>query len=319
MSDDDIIEYTVPEGVSNVRVDKLLAENFAEWSRALLQKVFDEGGVSLNGKRIKKNLKVNAGDVVFLTRPVLPPTEVKAVEIPLDILYEDEFLVCVNKTSGMVTHPGSGTGEDTLVHALLHHTGGNLSMAGGEERPGVVHRLDKDTSGAIVFAKSDEAYFRLVESFSNRRVRKEYLALALNAPRLESGSIKKPIERNKVNRTKMCVSEQGRAAHTDWKVEERFGQFYTLLHCRIHTGRTHQIRVHLSDMGHPIVGDDTYGYRAPQNDWVVPTRVFLHSRFLQLAHPIVEDKVIELKAPLPVEFEQALETLRMHLRGDSKT
>lgn len=313
------IQYTVPAGIHKVRADKLLADFFTEWSRGQLQRVFDEGGVQVAGKSIKKNVRLNTGDVVDMYPPKTRPTELVPVDIPLDILFEDEHVVCVNKYSGMVTHPGNATGNETLVHALLHHTGGALSTAGGEERPGVVHRLDKDTSGVIIFAKTDAAYVRLVDTFSNRRALKEYLALSLGAPALESGSIKKPIDRNHVNRTKMRVSEDGKFAHTDWCVHERFGKNYTLFRCRIHTGRTHQIRVHLSDMGHPIVGDATYGYRAPVRELVFPVRVYLHSLHLQLEHPIVADQVLDLRAPLPTEYEQALSGLRLHFSDNSKT
>jgi len=312
------ITYTVPEGVIKTRADKLLADFFTEWSRGQLQKVFDEGGVRVAGQSIKKNTKLSAGDRVEMHPPKMQPTALIPVDIPLDILFEDEHIVCVNKFSGMVTHPGNATGNETLVHALLHHTGGALSLAGGEERPGVVHRLDKDTSGVIVFAKSDAAYVRLVEIFSKRRALKEYLALSVGSPELQSGSIKKPIDRNRLNRTKMCVSEEGKFAHTDWCVQERFGRDYTLFQCRIHTGRTHQIRVHLSDMGHSIVGDVTYGYRPPVCDRVAPTRVFLHALHLQLEHPIVDGQILDFKAALPPEYAHALDRLRVHFSNDAK-
>src|SRR5690606_38158480 len=163
--------------------------HFKEWSRGRIQEAFESGGVFLNGVPIKKNHRVSAGDCITLTPPRLPPTTVEAAEIPLSVLYEDVHLMVINKPAGMVTHPGNNTGEDTVVHALLHHTDGKLSRAGGALRPGVVHRLDKDTSGCILFAKTDEVYLQLVQLFSQRQLTKEYLALVMGVPRLLSGSI----------------------------------------------------------------------------------------------------------------------------------
>ena len=306
----EVIQYTVPLGIEKVRADKVLADFFTDWSRGQLQSVFEAGKVTLLGRAIKKNTKISSGDLIELMLPQIPATELQPAAIPLDILFEDEHIVCINKSSGMVTHPGSGTNDDTVVHALLHHTRGTLSMAGGKERPGVVHRLDKETSGVMVFAKTDAAYVRLVKTFSERQATKIYWALCLGAPPLESGTIKKPIVRNPANRTKMCVSDAGKFAHTDWRVLERFGREYALLRCHIHTGRTHQIRVHLSDLKYPIVGDTTYGYRPPANRRVLPERVLLHAIHLQLEHPLVSGLILNLEAPLPHDFEQVLASLR---------
>lgn len=305
------LSYVVPEGVTKVRADKVVASHFTEWSRALIQTIFEEGAVKLEGRAIKKNTKVSTGDSLSLLTPYLPEISIKPVDIPLEILFEDEHVVIINKESGIVTHPGKGTGEDTLVHALLHHTGEQLSKAAGEERLGVVHRLDKGTSGAMIFAKTDEAYFRLVEQFSQREVHKEYLAVVSRVPQLESGSLKKPIERHPVNPLKMMAHlTKGKAAHTDWRIEERLGDKHALIRCRLHTGRTHQIRVHLSDMGHPIVGDSLYGYRSQRGESALfQSRVFLHAEKLALSHPITREP-LDLKAVLPADFQELIRVIR---------
>ncbi len=310
------LEYTVPEGVLRERADKLLAARFKEWSRGRIQEAFDAGEVFLNGTPIKKNHRISSGDCITLTPPRLPPTTVEATDIPLSVLYEDEYLVVINKEAGMVTHPGSNTGDDTLVHALLHHTGGKLSRAGGALRPGVVHRLDKDTSGCILFAKTDEVYLQLVQLFSQRDLVKEYLALVMGVPRLLSGTIKDPIDRHPVNRTRMQVSPTGRPARTDWVLEERFGQRFSLLRCRIHTGRTHQIRVHLASMGHPIWGDKAYGYRRRHDETDPPSQVLLHAERLAFRHPVTGEQ-LDLRAPFSPEFRFRLESLRQHSGSDA--
>ena len=320
MSAAEDITFVVPEGIHELRGDKILAEHFKEWSRSQIQGIFDKGEVTLNGKAIKKNFKVSAGAALVFKPPAELSNDVKAVDIPLDIHYEDDDVIVVNKAAGMVVHPGSNTGEDTLVHALLHHTGGKLSAAGEDNRPGVVHRLDKDTSGLIIFAKTDVAYHHLVAAFSEREVHKEYLALVVRAPRLDSGTIKKNIERHPVNRRKMHVAEEGsgRFAHTDWKVEERFGTAYALLRCRIHTGRTHQIRVHLSDMKHIIFGDATYGYRPGQKyNGPLPERVFLHSERLSVKHP-TEDRELQFTAPLTDDITAQLQLFRDEFGSNAK-
>ena len=303
--------FTVPARCGGLRADKALAEMFPEMSRSRLQKIIDAGGVSLAGteKILSRKTPVSAGEKIAVAFPPEATTELVPADIPLDVLFEDEHLIAINKEAGIVTHPGAGTGDDTLVHALLHHTGGRLALAGGEARPGVVHRLDKETSGVILFAKTDAAYYALIEKFSERALDKQYLALTDGAPDLLAGVIREPIDRHPTNRTKMCVRENGKPARTDWFVEERFGDRAALVRCVLHTGRTHQIRVHLAFIGHPILGDRTYGKIQHRHEgWPMP-RVMLHAERLRLEHPITGTP-LDLRAPLPADFFNLAEFLR---------
>lgn len=300
---------TVGEGTQKVRADKILATEFPDVSRTRLQEAFEQGHVTLKGAPIKKNYKVSEGDCLEIILPEVKAPTVSPVDIPLDIVFEDDDIVVVNKSSGMVTHPGSGTGEDTLVHALLHHCDGKLSPLSGELRPGVVHRLDKETSGLIVFAKSDAAYQELISLFASRSLDKQYLALVKGIPRLQSGSIQEPIRRNPVYRVKMQVHPRGKLAHTDWAVEDAL-KYHALLRCWLHTGRTHQIRVHLANIGHPIIGDKTYG--CPDYD---VARVCLHATELTFKHP-VNGKKMHFSLPLPPDFLACMEKLRMDENHD---
>jgi 23S rRNA pseudouridine1911/1915/1917 synthase len=212
----------------------------------------------------------------------------------------------------MVVHPGAGTAENTLVHALLAHCAGELSGIGGVERPGIVHRLDRETSGAMLVAKTDKAHRGLAEQFAARSVRKEYLALVAGAPALLSGSIRKRIGRNPRQRHKMSVVEpeqRGRDAHTDWQVVERFGDRAALVRCTIHTGRTHQIRVHLKAAGHGLIGDVTYGWKADPRLPRQPGRVMLHAEHLVVTHPVT-GRMLDLRAPLPEDFTEMMAALR---------
>ena len=310
MSSENQITYTVPDAYVLERADKVLANHFKDFSRNQLQSIFDDKNVLLNGVSINKKHKVSSGDVLTLILPKPKATTVEAQSIPLDIVYEDDDIVIVNKKAGMVVHPGSNTGEDTLVHALLHHTNGKLALGGGELRPGVVHRLDKETSGAIVFAKTDKAYFKLTKMFAEREVHKEYLALVLKVPEIDAGSIKEPIDRHPLHRTKMAVSPNGREAYTDWIVEERFGKLCCLFRCTLHTGRTHQIRVHLSYIKHPIIGDYTYGFNPHGHELLIKApRVLLHAHKLSFKHP-VSGKLIEIKLDLPEDFVEFIRSLK---------
>lgn len=304
--------YTVPPGVRTARADKLLARAFPEHSRVALQRAFDAGLVRLGDRVIKRDQTVTGGDAIAFGMPALKPAELKAVDIPLEVLFEDKHLLAINKTAGMIVHPGAGTGEDTLVHALLAHCKGSLSGVGGVERPGIVHRLDRETSGIILVAKSDKAHRGLAEQFAERALQKEYLALVAGAPGLMSGSIRKPIGRNKQHRHKMTVvetDEGGRDAHTDWEVVEKFGQVGALIRCLIHTGRTHQIRVHLKSIGHILLGDEVYGWKPDPRLKQQPARVMLHAEHLIFTHPVTH-KEIELRAPLPKDFSAMVKVLR---------
>ncbi len=305
--------YTHPLDAVPTRADKALATFFAqEVSRSRLESSFAEKKVFIGSEAIVKKHILNAGDTVTLELPEAIQTEVVPVDIPVEIVYEDDDIVVVNKPVGMTVHPGSGTGDDTLVHAMQFHTKGNLSTAGGALRPGIVHRLDKETSGIMVMAKTDSAYYALIESFSNREVDKEYLAIVAGVPTVRSGSIQKFIARHPVFKTKMTVSDEeiGRDAHTDWHILDSFGSKAALLACKIYTGRTHQIRVHLSDAGFPIMGDYTYKFQKNKfKEITAPERVMLHSWKLEFNHPITEEAMSFEAAP-PKDFSTLLETLK---------
>ena len=301
--------YTVPTGVRNARADKVLAAAFPDHSRVAFQRAFDAGRVERTGAAIGRDTAVNAGDEVTFTFPETRPAEVKAVVIPLDVIYEDKHLLAVNKAAGMIVHPGAATGEDTLVHALLAHCRGSLSGIGGVERPGIVHRLDKETTGVIVVAKTDQAHRALADQFATRALKKEYLALVAGVPELLSGTIDRAIARHPVHRHRMTVGEGGRPARTDWERREAFGDMAALLRCEIHTGRTHQIRVHLKSLGHPILGDALYGWKADPRLALQPARVMLHAEHLVVTHPVT-GKVLDLRAPLPKDFSTLIKALR---------
>jgi len=301
-------KFVVPEGVWRQRADKVLAAHFPGHSRTALQRAFDAGLVRIGARALDRNDPVSAGDSIEFVMPDVVASTVRAVAIPLSILFEDEHMLAIDKPAGMVVHPGAGTREDTLVHALLAHCAGSLSGIGGVERPGIVHRLDRETSGVILVAKSDAAHRALAKAFASRDVVKEYLALVAGVPRLASGSIRKAIARHQTKRHKMTVvPEGGRAAHTDWRVERAWPPVAALLRCRIHTGRTHQVRVHLSSEKHPLLGDPIYGFKAPQFPFAVP-RVMLHAARVAIAHPVT-GKALEIRAPLPRDFESAIAAL----------
>lgn len=306
---DRIIEFSVPAGVKSGRADKIFAAEFDDISRARLQKAFEAEQVTFDGAIIDKRFKVNRAGVLRAVLEEADPTEgPKAVDIPLGIIYEDESIVVVNKPSGMVTHPGSGTGEDTLVHALLHHCQGQLSGVGAPERPGIVHRLDKETSGIIVVAKNDRAHHKLAAAFSARETYKRYLALVIGTPRKTADTCDGPIGRHRTMRTRMAIMASGREARTDWSIEHSFGGVASLLSCVIHTGRTHQIRVHLSGQNHPLLGDTTYGYRPSRLKGIDVPRVMLHSTELRLMHPD-RDEEMHFECPPPQDFQDLMARL----------
>ncbi len=302
------VTVTVPEHIRGERADKVVAQHFDDWSREKLAISFESHEVLINGQPILKKTRVSSGDIIHIALPELEEIDLEPVDIPLEILFEDEHMAAINKPAGIVVHPGSGISGAPLVHAMLHHTGGALARAGGKERPGIVHRLDRDTTGVMLFAKTDTAYYKLNRQFARRLVHKEYLALVRGVPRLQSGTILKPIARHTTHRTKMAIAENGRPAHTDWKIERAWDSGWALLRCRIHTGRTHQIRVHLSDLGHPLLGDYTYGYKHREGDPVASKKVMLHSAHTWLDHPIL-GCLLDLTAPLPEAFSTAIATL----------
>lgn len=301
--------YTVPEGVRRLRADKALAIAFPEHSRTALQRAFDAGRVTLGGAAIGRDHAVAGGDVLEFSFPDVTPMELKPADIPLDVLYEDKHMLALNKASGMIVHPGAATGDDTLVHALLAHCADTLSGIGGVERPGIVHRLDKETTGVIVVAKTDKAHRALADQFATRTLKKEYVALVSGVPQLLSGTIDRAIARHPTHRHKMTVGEGGKPAKTSWERVEAFGAIAAMMRCQIFTGRTHQIRVHLKSLGHPILGDALYGWKPDPRMSVQPERVMLHAEHLVLAHP-VSGKELDLRAPLPADFLGVAKGLR---------
>jgi 23S rRNA pseudouridine1911/1915/1917 synthase len=304
--------HTVSGEVRHARADKALATAFPEHSRVAFQRSFDAGLVTRGGKPLERSSSVHAGDVLEFSFADVVPTELRAVAIRLDVLFEDKWLLAINKAAGMVVHPGAGTREDTLVHALLSHCAGSLSGVGGVERPGIVHRLDRETSGVMVVAKTDKAHRELARQFAARTVVKEYVALVSGVPRLMSGSIHKAIGRNVRHRHKMAVVEEGhggRASWTDWEIVERYGDLAALVTCTLHTGRTHQIRVHMASLGHPLLGDSAYGWKANTGLGRQPGRVMLHAARLALMHPAT-GRILDLKAPLPADFRAQVKALK---------
>jgi 23S rRNA pseudouridine1911/1915/1917 synthase len=306
--------YTVPEGVRRLRADKALAIAYPEHSRTALQRAFDLGRVILRGAAIKRDESVAGGDVLEFSFPDVVKMELKGVDIPLDVLYEDKHMLAVNKAAGMIVHPGAATGEDTLVHALLSHCADSLSGIGGVERPGIVHRLDKETTGVIVVAKSDKAHRALADQFATRALKKEYVALVAGVPQLLSGTIDRAISRHPTHRHRMTIGEGGKTARTSWERVEIFGDIAALLRCQIFTGRTHQIRVHLKSLGHPILGDPLYGWKPNPRLAKQPERVMLHAEHLVIAHPI-SGRELDLRAPMPKDFLAMMKTLRKAAKG----
>jgi 23S rRNA pseudouridine1911/1915/1917 synthase len=303
------IRHSVPAGVRALRADKALAIAFPEYSRTALQRAFDAGRVCLRGGAIGRDHAVAAGDVLEFTLPEVAASELTPADIPLDVIFEDRHMLALNKPAGMVVHPGAATGDDTLVHALLAHCAGSLSGIGGVERPGIVHRLDKETTGVIVVAKTDAAHRALADQFATRSLRKEYMALVAGVPQLLSGTIDRAIARHPVHRHRMTVGEGGKPARTAWERIEAFGDIAALVRCQIFTGRTHQIRVHLKSLGHPLLGDALYGWKPDARLAQQPTRVMLHAEHLVLTHP-VSGRELDLRAPLPADFKAMLKMLR---------
>lgn len=288
------------------RLDAWLRAHFPEPSRSALQRLILEGNVLLNGQAALPSARVRAGDRIEVHFPPPRPASLLPEARDLDILYEDGDLLVVNKPAGTVVHPGAGRQSGTLVHALLHHCRGQLSGIGGKERPGIVHRLDKDTSGCLVVAKNDAAHRALAAALKAREFTKVYLALVCGLPRNDRGRLDAPIGRHAVHRQRMTVRKDGRSALTEWKVLARSRET-SLLECRIFTGRTHQIRVHLAFLGHPVLGDTLYGQRAVAAQ--TPCRQMLHAWQLGFRHPRTAQP-LEFTAPIPEDFRSALDDFR---------
>jgi 23S rRNA pseudouridine1911/1915/1917 synthase len=302
-----------PAAAAGSRLDHWLVSQLPEVSRVRVQQLIEQGKILVNGSVSKPSFKLRGGEAIAITGSVeLPPLKAFAEDIPLDVVYEDADLAVINKPAGMAVHAGSGKNhagnQGTLVNALLYRFG-KMSQMGGELRPGIVHRLDKETSGLVVVAKTDAAHRKLARQFARREVAKTYLALVHGWMRQPQGTVDAPISRDLVRRTRMTTRRsQGREAVTHWRVlkqiESRYGKF-SFLEVKIETGRTHQIRVHLASIGHPVVGDTLYG--APRTlpgygETMSPERNFLHAAAIQFLHPI-SHKALSFRQPLPAELE----------------
>lgn len=297
--------YKINEELVGIRLDKAISMKDETISRMAVQRLIDEENILVNGKKTKASYKLNLNDEVSIKKEEPRELEIKAEEIPLDIVYEDKDILVINKQKGLVVHPGNGNPDGTLVNAIMNYCKDSLSGIGGAIRPGIVHRIDKDTSGLLIIAKNDEAHINLSEQIKNHEIKKTYIALVRGVVTANEATIDMPIARSTKDRTKMAVSKNGKNAVTHFKVLERFKN-YTLLEVNIETGRTHQIRVHLSQIGYPIVGD--YVYSNGKNPFEVEGQM-LHSYQLQFIHPITNKKM-NLEAKLPEYFEEVLDILR---------
>jgi 23S rRNA pseudouridine1911/1915/1917 synthase len=298
------------------RIDRYLSQHLPDLSRSRIQQLIEQGQVQVNDKICtSKKVTVQSGDRISITIPEAKPLDLQPEAIPLDVLYEDDSLIIINKPAGLVVHPAAGHESGTLVNALLAHCT-NLAGIGGVQRPGIVHRLDKDTTGAIAIAKTDQAHQHLQAQLKAKTAKREYLGVVHGAPSAESSTIDQPIGRNPVDRKKMTilpVDKGGRTAITHWQVRERLGN-YTLIYFQLETGRTHQIRVHSAYMGHSLVGDSVYG--SGRSVGVNLPGQALHAWRLRLQHP-VSGEWIEAIAPLPPAFITLLDVLRR--RADALT
>lgn len=298
--------YNIKAEDESGRLDTFLSSKIDNISRSYTKKLIDEGYVKVNGQVVKPSYKVRKDDEIIVYVPEPRELKIEPEAIPLDILYEDSDIIAINKPQGMVVHPAPGNYSGTLVNALLYHCGSNLSGINGVIRPGIVHRLDKDTSGVILVAKTNSAHLNLARQIKNREIKKVYNAVVFGNVKEDFATINAPIGRHPVERKKMAVIENGRNAITHYKVLERFGD-YTYVEARIETGRTHQVRVHFAYIKHPILGDMVYGpKRQPFHD--LKGQV-LHARLLGFVHP-VKNEYMEIEAPLPDYFEKLLYKLR---------
>ncbi len=322
-------EYTVNETEDGVRIDKYLSEKLSEYSRSRLQQMIgDQDAVLVSGKAVKSNYKVKCGDTIRISVPEPVEVEIVPQDIPLDIVYEDEDLLVVNKPKGMVVHPSAGHTDGTLVNALLYHCKGNLSGINGELRPGIVHRIDRDTTGLLVVCKNDAAHKSLAEQLKDHSITRKYYCIVKDTIKEEEGTVNAPIGRSKTDRKKQAIDRiGGRKAVTHYRVLERFsvaGQTYTYVECQLETGRTHQIRVHLTSIHHPLLGDSVYGTGrvgkatlSTGEESGITDKILgiplqgqtLHAGVLGFIHPRTGE-YMEFSSELPAYFQELLEKMR---------
>ncbi|MDQ0149286.1 RluA family pseudouridine synthase [Eubacterium multiforme] len=296
--------YNISSEEKGIRIDKFLSSKFEEKSRSFIQGLIENEGVLVNNKKVKSNYKLKENDKIEIKMPEVKELEVEAENIPLNIIYEDKDVIVVNKPKGMVVHPAPGNYNGTLVNALLYHCK-DLSSINGVIRPGIVHRIDKDTTGVLVVAKNDKAHNKLSEQLKAHSMKREYYALVEGRIKQDSGTVDKPLARSKKDRLKIAIMPDGKRAVTHYEVIERFKNA-SLVKCILETGRTHQIRVHMASIGYPLVGDPTYGFKKGKfkNEGQM-----LHAKTLGFIHPTT-DEYMEFTSELPENYKELLENLR---------
>lgn len=300
------LNFNITEENNNIRIDRYLAEQCPDLSRSYIQKLVKDGAVFVNNRQVKANYKVQPQDQVILTIPDMQVPDILPENIPLDILYEDQWLLVVNKPKDMVVHPSAGHMEGTLVNAVMAHCGEHLSGINGVLRPGIVHRIDKDTTGALLICKDDTVHRDLAEQLKVHSIKRRYRAIVQGNLKENQGTVDAPVGRHPTDRKKMAVNyKNGKEAVTHYQVLERFGNA-TYIECRLETGRTHQIRVHMASLGHPLLGDTIYG--SSKNPYHLQGQA-LHAMILGFIHPITRE-YLEFQAPLPEYFIKLLDKLR---------
>ena len=318
------LNFTTGQEETSVRIDRYLAEKCPEFSRSYLQKLLKEQAVFVNGKPVKANYKIQPETEICLEIPDMEPLDIKPEAIPLDILYEDDYLLVVNKPKGMVVHPAAGHTEGTLVNAVMAHCGDRLSGINGVLRPGIVHRIDKDTTGALLICKEDSVHRDLAEQLKEHSIKRRYRAIVAGNLKDDEGTVEGPIGRHPTDRKKMAInSKNGKPAVTHYKVLERFGQ-YTYIECRLETGRTHQIRVHMKYIGHTLFNDERYGghdilkgttftkYKQfVQNCFAICPRQALHAKTLGFVHPTTGEEMF-FDSEIPSDMQQLIDRWRVY-------
>lgn len=304
-----MIKFEIEKESENVRIDKFLSEELPDMSRSYIQKLIKEGQVVVNDTPVKANYKLSLGDLLTLEEPELQEPDILPENIPLDILYEDADLLIVNKPKGMVVHPAAGHYTGTLVNALMYHCQGQLSGINGVSRPGIVHRIDMDTTGSLLVCKNDVSHNCIAEQLKEHSITRVYHAIVHGVIKTEEGTIDAPIGRHPIDRKKMSINHKnGKPAVTHYKVLQRFKNF-TYIECRLETGRTHQIRVHMASIGHPLLGDVVYG---PAKSPAKLQGQTLHAKIIGIQHPRTEE-YLEIDATLPEYFENLLKKLENNI------
>lgn len=305
----DILNFNIDQEYADfagIRIDKYLSEQLSDYSRAYIQKLLEDGQILVNNKAQKANYKLKQGDKIEITIPEPEELEILPENIPLDIVYEDNDILIVNKTKGMVVHPAPGHSSGTLVNAIMYHCKDSLSTINGVLRPGIVHRIDMDTTGLLMVCKNDVAHRVMSDKFKVHDITRVYTAICYNHFGEPDGTVDKAIARHKVDRKKMSIDPKGRRAVTHYKVIEELDNNFSLIECRLETGRTHQIRVHMASINHPLLGDEVYG---PKNKPFKTEGQVLHAGVLGFEHPITGE-YMEFKAELPEYFKKVLDKLR---------